>query len=66
MKPITDQKSSGRCWIYATLNMLRIHFCRQHNLEEFEFSETYLYFWDKVWHKYIDPYITCGEYHLVG
>lgn len=47
-KPITNQKSSGRCWNFATLNVIRIPFMKQHNLEEFEFSQAYLFFWDKV------------------
>lgn len=48
IKTVTDQKSSGRCWIYACLNVLRIHFARKYNLEEFEFSQTFIFFWDKV------------------
>jgi hypothetical protein len=47
-KPVTNQKNSGRCWIFATLNVIRIPFMKQHNLEEFEFSQAYLFFWDKV------------------
>lgn len=47
-KPITNQKNSGRCWIFACLNIMRIPFMKRWHLEEFEFSQTYLYFWDKV------------------
>ncbi|XP_015608755.1 bleomycin hydrolase [Cephus cinctus] len=47
-KPITNQKNSGRCWIFATLNVIRIPFMKNHNLDEFEFSQTYLFFWDKI------------------
>lgn len=47
-KPITNQKSSGRCWIFSTLNVIRIVFMKQYNLDEFEFSQAYLFFWDKV------------------
>lgn len=47
-KPMTHQKSSGRCWIFSTLNVIRIAFMKQHNLDEFEFSQSYLFFWDKV------------------
>lgn len=47
-KPITNQKNSGRCWIFATLNVIRTAFMKQHNLDEFEFSQAYLFFWDKV------------------
>ena len=47
---ITDQKSSGRCWLFATLNMIRVVAARNFDVEpkELEFSQTYLYFWDKL------------------
>lgn len=45
---MTNQKSSGRCWIFATLNAIRIPFMKAHNLEEFEFSQAYLFYWDKI------------------
>lgn len=48
VKPMTNQKSSGRCWIFAMLNAMRIPFIKQYNLEEFEFSQAHLFFWDKV------------------
>lgn len=47
-KPITNQKSSGRCWIFACLNAMRIPFIKEMNLEDFEFSQTFLFFWDKI------------------
>ncbi|KAK4878500.1 hypothetical protein RN001_011006 [Aquatica leii] len=47
-KPVTNQKSSGRCWLFAALNVMRINFIKAFNLEEFEFSQGYLFFWDKV------------------
>ncbi|GAB0087852.1 Bleomycin hydrolase [Sergentomyia squamirostris] len=47
-KPMTNQKNSGRCWLFATLNTIRIHFMKQHNLDEFEFSQSYLFYWDKI------------------
>ena len=43
---ITDQKSSGRCWMFSSLNLFRPMAMKQYNLAEFEFSETYLYFYD--------------------
>jgi bleomycin hydrolase len=49
-KPITNQKNSGRCWVFATLNVIRVPFVQHHNLDEFEFSQAYLFFWDKVSH----------------
>ncbi|HZL09965.1 MAG TPA: C1 family peptidase [Prolixibacteraceae bacterium] len=43
---ITDQKKSGRCWMFTSLNIFRPMVMKQFNLAEFEFSENYLYFWD--------------------
>lgn len=53
-KPPSNQKSTGRCWLFALLNIMRIPFMKRYNLEEFEFSHTYLFFWDKVcnWPKF--------------
>ncbi|XP_043461903.1 bleomycin hydrolase [Leptopilina heterotoma] len=47
-KPITEQKSSGRCWLFAFLNVVRSPFMKKYSLEEFEFSQSYLFFWDKI------------------
>lgn len=47
-KPITNQKSSGRCWLFAALNCIRLPFMKQYNLDEFEFSQGYLFYWDKI------------------
>jgi len=47
-KPVTDQKSSGRCWIFALLNCMRLPVMKQLKLEDLEFSQNYLFFWDKV------------------
>jgi bleomycin hydrolase len=47
-KPVTNQKNSGRCWLFAILNVMRTSFMKQYNLDEFEFSQAYLFFWDKV------------------
>lgn len=47
-KPMTNQKSSGRCWLFAALNVIRLPFIKQLNLEDFEFSQLYLFFWDKI------------------
>ena len=48
VKGITDQASSGRCWLFAGLNILRPAVIKKHNLSEFEFSQNYLFFWDKL------------------
>lgn len=47
-KPVTDQKSSGRCWIFALLNCMRLPMVKQFKVSELEFSQNYLFFWDKV------------------
>jgi bleomycin hydrolase len=47
-KPVTNQKSSGRCWIFALLNAMRLPFIKKYELPDFEFSQSYLYFWDKI------------------
>jgi len=44
----TDQKKSGRCWLFAGLNTLRHASMRVLNVEQFEFSQAYLMFWDKL------------------
>lgn len=46
VKGITDQKSSGRCWLFTSLNMFRPKAMEVFNVSSFEFSENYLYFWD--------------------
>lgn len=48
VKPITNQKASGRCWIFAFLNAVRQKFVQHFNLEDFEFSQQFLYFWDRI------------------
>ncbi|XP_050737443.1 bleomycin hydrolase-like [Eriocheir sinensis] len=47
-RPVTNQKSSGRCWIFAVLNVMRLPFVKHYNLEEFEFSQAYLFYMDKI------------------
>lgn len=47
-KGITNQKKSGRCWMFAGLNVLRPQVIRDHEMEEFQFSTAYLQFWDKL------------------
>jgi len=47
-KPITNQKSSGRCWLFAALNCIRLPFMKALTIDEFEFSQGYLFYWDKI------------------
>jgi bleomycin hydrolase len=44
---ITNQKQSGRCWMFAGLNTLRLAVRSRCNLADFELSQAYLMFWDK-------------------
>ena len=45
---ITDQKSSGRCWLFAGLNTMRFEIMRKLNLKTFELSQNYQMFYDKL------------------
>lgn len=47
-KGITDQQSSGRCWLYTGLNVIRVQVIEKHDMEEFELSQTYPFFWDQL------------------
>ncbi|KAG5637985.1 hypothetical protein H0H81_002346 [Sphagnurus paluster] len=46
--PITNQKSSGRCWIFATTNVIRYGIMKSLKLSDFQLSQSYLFFWDKL------------------
>jgi bleomycin hydrolase len=46
--PITNQKSSGRCWLFASTNVFKEFMKLKYNLEDFEFSQNYLFFYDKL------------------
>ena len=41
---VTNQKKSGRCWIFAGTNLLRVGAMKKMNLKEFEFSQSYIFF----------------------
>ena len=45
-KGITDQKSSGRCWLFTGLNVLRAKMIDKYNLASMEFSQNYCSFYD--------------------
>ena len=48
-KAVTDQKSSGRCWMFTGMNVLRNKAIRQHKLPaDFQFSQAYLFFYDQL------------------
>ena len=47
-KGITDQKSSGRCWLFTGLNVLRAKMIDKYDLPGMEFSQSYLFFYDQL------------------
>ena len=44
----TNQKSSGRCWLFTGLNVIRAKMIAEHNLGAFTFSQNYLFFYDQL------------------
>ena len=44
----TNQKQSGRCWLFAGLNLLRTGAAKTMDVKDFEFSQNYLLYWDKL------------------
>ena len=45
---ITDQKSSGRCWLFTGLNVMRAKMIKQYGLGDFQFSQSYNFFYDQL------------------
>jgi bleomycin hydrolase len=45
---VTNQERSGRCWLFAGLNLLRVGVMRRTGLKDFEFSQNHAMFWDKL------------------
>lgn len=46
--PVTNQKASGRCWLFAAGNVLRLRVMERLLVKEFQFSQSYWFFWDKL------------------
>ena len=46
--PVTNQKASGRCWIFAATNVLREIIAKECNMANFELSQSYIAFYDKL------------------
>ena len=44
----TNQRRSGRCWLFATLNLFRVGAMKKMNVKSFEFSQAHIHFWDKL------------------
>lgn len=47
-KGITDQQSSGRCWLFAGMNVMRAKAIAKHSLPGLEYSQAYSFFWDQL------------------
>ena len=47
-KGITNQASSGRCWLFTGLNVMRAKAIAKYDLPEFEYSQIYTFFWDQL------------------
>jgi bleomycin hydrolase len=45
---VTNQEHSGRCWLFAGLNLLRAGAMKKMGFKDFEFSQNYMMFWDKI------------------
>jgi bleomycin hydrolase len=45
---VTNQQRSGRCWMFAGLNLMRVGAMRTMGLKDFEFSQNFVMFWDKI------------------
>jgi bleomycin hydrolase len=45
---VTNQEKSGRCWLFAGLNLPRVGAMRTMGLKDFEFSQNHAMFWGKV------------------
>ena len=47
-KGVTNQKSSGRCWLFSGLNVMRSRAIAKYDLPELEFSQNYVFFYDQL------------------
>jgi len=45
---VTNQKSSGRCWLFAMLNLFRVGAAKKLKVKDFEFSQAHIHFFDKL------------------
>lgn len=63
---ITNQKQSGRCWMFAGLNTLKVSVLKNFKLQDIKFSHNYLYFFDKLEraNQYLDDVIELKDKDL--
>lgn len=62
--PVTNQLQSGRCWIFSALNVLREVAAKKYNVEELEFSQNYVAFYDKL--EKANWFMTCAIQEIGG
>ncbi|MBR2067757.1 MAG: peptidase C1, partial [Solobacterium sp.] len=46
--PVTNQMASGRCWIFSAMNVFREIIAKKYEIKEFELSQNYIAFYDKL------------------
>jgi bleomycin hydrolase len=46
--PVTNQMQSGRCWIFSSMNVLREMIANKYKIKDFELSQNYISFYDKL------------------
>ena len=47
-KGISNQRSSGRCWLFTGLNVFRAQAITKYDMGDFQFSQNYSFFWDQL------------------
>lgn len=64
--PVTNQKSSGRCWLFSSTSLLRIPLMKRLNLDDFQLSQSYLFFYDKLekCNYFLQNMIETAEYEI--
>uniref|UniRef100_A0A1I8F9B6 Bleomycin hydrolase n=1 Tax=Macrostomum lignano TaxID=282301 RepID=A0A1I8F9B6_9PLAT len=62
IKPVTDQKRSGRCWLFAALNLVRIRWPSSWDWPSWSCRKSHLFFWDKLERGYyfLHCYLDCA------
>ncbi len=65
---VSNQKASGRCWMFAALNTFRHKLISDFKLENFELSQAHTFFWDKYeksnW--FLEQIIATADQRLVA
>src|SRR5579875_1937574 len=61
--PATSQEKSGRCWMFAGLNLLRAGVMSRLGVKDFELSQNYPFFWDKLerWNSFLGSMVQLAD-----